>query len=100
MCDDSIDGAREERLYDTAESFGLTLQLVNITKDVHADYHQENNIYLPAEELGAENVPQEEVCSPEHREAVTRVVRSIAEHATGFLDDAQTYLELAPERKG
>jgi farnesyl-diphosphate farnesyltransferase len=44
-----LSGERRARLYDTAEQFGLLLQLVNVAKDVYDDYTEEDNIYLPAE---------------------------------------------------
>jgi farnesyl-diphosphate farnesyltransferase len=91
---------RRRRLYDTAEQFGLLLQLVNISKDVYDDYTAENNVYLPAEWLRAEGVPQEDVLDPEHEEAASSVVRRTAEHASSFLDDAQTYLETVPATDG
>jgi farnesyl-diphosphate farnesyltransferase len=87
---------RAELLYDTAEEFGLLLQLVNVAKDVHDDYTTENNVYLPASWLAEEGVPQEEVTNPEHVSAVGRVVGRTADFARTFLDDAQTYLEHLP----
>jgi farnesyl-diphosphate farnesyltransferase len=91
---------RRRRLYDTAEEFGLLLQLVNISKDVHDDYVEENNVYLPAEWLEEEGVPQEAVVAPEHESGTASVVRRTARHAKRFLDDAQTYLELVPATEG
>ncbi|ELY28171.1 farnesyl-diphosphate farnesyltransferase [Haloferax volcanii DS2] len=58
----NVDSERRSRLYDTAEEFGLLLQLVNIAKDVHDDYTSENNVYLPADWLDDAGVPQEEGC--------------------------------------
>jgi farnesyl-diphosphate farnesyltransferase len=95
-----VDGERKRRLYDTAEEFGLLLQLVNISKDVHDDYVHENNVYLPAEWLEAEGVPQEDVLAPRHEPRVANVVRRTASHARTFLDDAQTYLETVPTTDG
>ncbi len=91
-----IDEERAQQLYATAEEFGLLLQLVNIAKDVHADYAEENNVYLPAEWLAAEGVPQDQVVDPGHRLGTSRVVRRTAEFARTFLDDAQRYLEHVP----
>jgi len=90
----------EQRLYGTAESFGLLLQLVNVAKDVYDDFTEEDNVYLPARWLGEEGVDQEAVVEPENRGAVTRVVRRTATHARRFLDDAQAYLETVPETDG
>jgi farnesyl-diphosphate farnesyltransferase len=95
-----VDAEREHRLYNTAEEFGLLLQLVNIAKDVHHDYTAENNVYLPAEWLEEEGVPQDEVTDPRHQSGVASVVRRTITHATSFLDDAQRYLELVPTTDG
>jgi farnesyl-diphosphate farnesyltransferase len=91
---------RRRRLYDTAEEFGLLLQLVNISKDVYDDYTAEDNVYLPAEWLADEGVPQEGVLDDEHQSGAASVVRRTAEFAGSFLDDAQTYLEAVPLRDG
>jgi farnesyl-diphosphate farnesyltransferase len=95
-----IDNERRNRLYDTAEEFGLLLQLVNIAKDVHSDYEDENNVYLPADWLADEGVPQDEVIAPEHEPRAANVVARTARHARSFLDDAQTYLETVPLTDG
>ncbi|MEZ3143017.1 phytoene/squalene synthase family protein [Halobaculum sp. MBLA0143] len=87
---------RVETLYDTAEEFGLLLQLVNVAKDVHDDFTEENNVYLPATWLADEGVPQDEVIASQNRTAVGRVVDRTASYAQTFLDDAQTYLEHVP----
>ena len=91
-----VDQDRARRMQGTAEEFGQLLQLTNVSKDVYDDYVDENNVYLPGEWLEAEGVPQEEVVEPQHRVAAARVVQRTADHARGFLDDAQTYLESMP----
>ncbi|MFB6244702.1 MAG: phytoene/squalene synthase family protein, partial [Halobaculum sp.] len=87
---------RVETLYDTAEEFGLLLQLVNVAKDVHDDYATENNVYLPATWLADEGVQQDAVTDPANRSAVGRVVGRTANFARTFVDDAETYLEHVP----
>jgi len=94
------DASRTGRMRETAESFALLLQLVNVAKDVYTDYHDENNVYLPASWLRAHGVPQDEVCDPEHATDVTAVVARTAEHAQGYADDALAYLEAMPETRG
>ncbi|MFC4407184.1 phytoene/squalene synthase family protein [Haloarchaeobius iranensis] len=91
---------RESRLRENARSFGLLLQLVNVAKDVSDDYHEENNVYLPAEWLESEGVDRDAVCDPENEEAVATVIERVVDHASGYLDDTQTYLEALPERRG
>jgi farnesyl-diphosphate farnesyltransferase len=95
-----VDEERAELLYETAEDFGLLLQLVNVAKDVHSDYTEENNVYLPASWLAEEDVGQDTVTDPENSSAVGRVVGRTAEFARTFLDDAETYLEHVPLVEG
>jgi farnesyl-diphosphate farnesyltransferase len=95
-----LDEERATRLRETAEEFGLLLQLVNVSKDVYDDYTEENNVYLPAEWLEAEGVDQERVVHPENREPSARVVDRTADYARSFLDDAQAYLETMPLSNG
>lgn len=87
---------RSRALYETAEEFGLLLQLVNISKDVYDDYTEENNVYLPSKWLAEEGVPQEKLLEPRHKTGTTAVVQRTAGLARSFLDDAQTYLETVP----
>ncbi|ERG98093.1 MAG: phytoene/squalene synthetase [Haloquadratum sp. J07HQX50] len=91
---------RRQQLYDTAEEFGLLLQLVNVSKDVYDDYTDEDNVYLPAEWLSAEDVPQESVVDPENKQGAAAVVQRTASLANSFLDDAETYLQALPIRDG
>lgn len=90
----------EETLRDTARSFALLLQLVNVAKDVSDDYHEENNVYLPETWLNEVGVDQNEVCAPENRSAVRTVIGRVTDRAAGYLDDAQAYLEAMPLTKG
>ncbi|ESP89183.1 phytoene/squalene synthase family protein [Candidatus Halobonum tyrrellensis] len=91
-----VDDERARTLYETAEEFGLLLQLVNIAKDVHDDYAEEDNVYLPAEWLDEEGVPQADLTAPEHHEGTASVVGRTTRLARGLVDDAQTYLEHLP----
>ncbi|THE62776.1 squalene/phytoene synthase family protein [Salinadaptatus halalkaliphilus] len=96
-------GASEDRaqeMRDNARSFALLLQLVNIAKDVESDYHEENNVYLPAEWLAEEDVPIEHVTREENHGAVTNVIQRVTNRAETYLDDAHRYLEVVPERHG
>jgi farnesyl-diphosphate farnesyltransferase len=90
---DVDDEAVVERLEGTATGFGQLLQLVNVAKDVHVDYTEENSVYLPADWLDEVGVPQEAVLARDHRAAVASVVARTAEHARSSLDDAHAYLD-------
>ncbi|MCU4925228.1 squalene/phytoene synthase family protein [Halobacteria archaeon AArc-dxtr1] len=96
-------GASEERaeeMRDNARSFALLLQLVNIAKDVESDYHEENNVYLPAEWLAEEDVPLEAITEEPNHGGVTNVIRRVTDRAETYLDDAHRYLEVLPEHHG
>ncbi|RQH00039.1 phytoene/squalene synthase family protein [Natrarchaeobius oligotrophus] len=91
---------RAEEMRANARSFALLLQLVNIAKDVDADYREENNVYLPAEWLAEEDVCVDAVTDEENRSGVTNVIRRVTGRAETYLDDAQRYLEVIPEHHG
>lgn len=91
---DITDETVVEQLRTTATGFGLVLQLVNVAKDVHADYTHENSVYLPADWLDEAGVVQEAVLSPHNRQAVASVVARTVEHARSSLDEAHAYLDV------
>ena len=86
------DTETERYLRARAEGFGRLLQLVNVAKDVHTDYHEEDNIYVPREWL-ADDVPQERLLAAEHREGTRHALRRVIGHARSFRADAHEYLE-------
>lgn len=94
------DSADRTVMDETAGSFGRALQLVNVCKDVGADFREENNVYLPREELTAEGVPQDAITDPAHEEGVVAVVERTIEDARECLDQAQRYLEHMPAEDG
>jgi farnesyl-diphosphate farnesyltransferase len=96
LADDDLEESRLRTMRDTAGEFGLLLQLVNVSKDVYADYHEENNVYLPADWLDAEGIDQEAVTASENRAGSARVVSRTVGLARSCLDGAQTYLETMP----
>ncbi|MCU4717999.1 phytoene/squalene synthase family protein [Halapricum hydrolyticum] len=100
VCGEETPSGTCEPLEENAEAFGLALQLVNIAKDVGADFHEEDNVYLPADELEAEDVDQGALDDPDSVDGVVTVVRRTIEDARDYLDDAQTWLEHVPERAG
>ncbi|MEF8825814.1 MAG: phytoene/squalene synthase family protein [Halapricum sp.] len=100
VCDEETPEETCDPMEANAEAFGLALQLVNISKDVGADYHEENNVYLPADELAAVDVDQEALDDPGATDGVVTVVLRTVEDARQYLDDAQTWLEYVPERAG
>ncbi len=94
------DPRQTEVLQKNARSFALLLQLVNVAKDVTDDYHEENNVYLPANWLREQGVEQEAVCEADNVREVTTVIERVTDQAAGYLDDALVYLEALPEHRG
>ena len=97
---DDVPVERSRTMAETAEGFGRLLQLVNIAKDVRADFVEENNVYLPAEWLAEEGVDQDAVLEPENADDVSRVIRRVVDLATEYLDDGQEYLTAMPLHSG
>ncbi|RQH03240.1 phytoene/squalene synthase family protein [Natrarchaeobius oligotrophus] len=87
-----VDG-RPERMRELSESCGQLLQLVNIAKDVHADYVDEGNVYLPASWLADVGVSQENLLADGNESDVVAVVERTVERARGYVDDGQRWLE-------
>jgi len=92
--------AQRRTLRDTAEAFGLLLQLVNVAKDVYADFTEENNRYLPASWLREAGVPAGHLLDPTYRDEAAGVVERTAACARSYLDDAQRYLTAMPLQEG
>jgi len=84
----------------TAASFGLLLQLVNVTKDIAADYETENNVYVPEEVLDRHGLAPEDIGDAGQSESFAPVVRELADRAECYVDDARTWLEAMPETRG
>jgi len=80
-----------------ARAFALLLQLVNIAKDVRADWAEENNVYLPGEWLDEEGLDHEAVADPEESTTVARVVNRVVDQAADYAAGAQRYLQTVPE---
>ena len=89
-----------DRLDENARAFSLLLQLVNVAKDVSVDYEEENNVYLPEEWLTEAGVTAEDIGTGQSVGALASVVERVTDHAAGYLDGAQAWLEAMPERRG
>ena len=100
LLDDAAPTHVRSRLWDSARSFALLLQLVNVAKDVAVDYREENNVYVPAELLAAKGLTAADIDDPANAEAFVPVIETIADRAEGYLDDAQRWLEAMPLVRG
>jgi farnesyl-diphosphate farnesyltransferase len=100
LLEDGAPRAVRERLWATARSFALLLQLVNVAKDVAVDYREENNVYVPAELLATHGLTVADIGDRENGEAFAPVVGAIVDRAEAYLDDAQEWIESMPEIRG
>lgn len=91
---------RQEELYETADKFGLLLQLVNITKDVAVDYREENNVYVPVELLQAHGLAPEDITDRSQSDAFEPVIRRLTSRAEEYTDDAREWLNAMPTTRG
>lgn len=91
---------RQDRLYETADSFGLLLQLVNVAKDLATDYHAENNVYVPQEVLQRYGLEASDIADDTQSAAFEPVVTDIVDRAEQYTDDARDWLETMPRRRG
>lgn len=89
-----------EYLYDLSSSFGLLLQLVNVAKDVHVDYVDENNVYIPEEVLAEYGLEFGDIGDPGKAEAFEPVIRDLVQEAKQEIDDVLELLETMPTIRG
>ena len=90
-----VDPARERTMRETAEQFGLGLQLVNIVKDQTDDLDR-GWCYIPRTAAAREGLAPDELYDEANREAAHRVVEPIIERAEDHLDDALEFTLAIP----
>jgi len=98
VVDAAEDVSAPTELKSYGEKYGLLLQLVNITKDVHEDYHAEGNIYIPASLLEQYGVPQDELLEERHWSETGKAVTDIIKEAQTYVPEARNYLLSMPRR--
>ncbi|MEZ4272537.1 MAG: phytoene/squalene synthase family protein [Myxococcota bacterium] len=84
-------------MHQTAVSFGLALQITNITKDFIQD-SKRGTCFIPETILQEAGLDAAAFAGQPPPEAIARVVRRMAIKATGHLDDAMTYTLAIPRR--
>lgn len=82
----------EDEIHKRAENYGLLLQMVNIIKDVHDDYEDENNIYVPSELLADYGIKQDELLDSNNIEDTEKVMKELIDEARGYVKDARSYV--------
>ncbi len=77
-----------------AVDFGESLQAVNILKDVFIDFENEDNIYIPSSVLEKHGTSHARMF--EDRQAATKAMDELIEHAVAKLESARQYIESLP----
>ncbi|MCC6524093.1 MAG: squalene/phytoene synthase family protein, partial [Polyangiaceae bacterium] len=90
-----LDDARRRAVRERAVPFGLGLQLVNIVKDVAADFER-GDCYLPEELAAAHGLDLERVLEPGERDRALAVLRLLCARARAHLEAAAEYAVLWP----
>jgi farnesyl-diphosphate farnesyltransferase len=90
----------EDTLYENADSFGLLLQTVNITKDVREDYREENNIYVPEEVLARHGLGQCDFGESLTGDQFAPVVRDLVARAEEYVAEVREWLRTMPLTRG
>ena len=79
-----------------SKEFGEALQTVNIIKDIYADYHEENSIFIPQKLLQKHGTTQEKIFKDE--KSVLEAIDELNEHATTKLKKAKQYIKFIPTK--
>jgi farnesyl-diphosphate farnesyltransferase len=83
-------------LRDRAVSFGLGLQMVNVVKDVAADFTERGACFLPLRFAREHGLELERLLDPAMRKAGVAVVRAVCARAREHLHRAEEYVALWP----
>lgn len=92
-----IMGVKDKSVLNRASDLGIGFQLTNISRDVIEDAANDR-IYLPANWLAAQGVPQDEIQDQRHREALFRVVNRLLGRADVYYASAGHGLSALPFR--
>ena len=92
-------GVRDNRTLQRAADLGIAFQLTNIARDVFDDA-QNGRCYLPVEWLVEQGIPPGRIAQPEHRLAVSAVVRRLLTEADRYYQSADTGLQSLSFRSG
>jgi len=79
-----------------AVSFGIGLQMVNVVKDVAADFRERGVCFLPLDLAREHGLEVERLLDPAMREAGVGVVRAVCARAREHLRRAEEYVALWP----
>lgn len=95
----SLSGATRSALWARASRFGLGLQMVNVVKDIAADFER-GVCFLPTSLAERHGVSLRDVLAPDQREAALRVVGDVCRTAREHLAEAIEYTLLWPVPEG
>ena len=99
LFEETVEGLSEElrsALRERAVSFGIGLQMVNIVKDVAADFRERGVCFLPLDLAREHGLAVERLLDPAMRDAGVAVVRAVCARAREHLRRAEEYIALWP----
>ena len=99
LFEDTVAGLSEElrrALRERAVSFGIGLQMVNVVKDVAADFGERGVCYLPLDLAGKHGLKIDRLLDPGMRSAGVEVICAVCARAREHLRRAEEYVELWP----
>lgn len=99
LFEQTVEGLSEELSSDLrkrAVSFGIGLQMVNVVKDVAADFGERGVCFLPLDLAREHGLEVERLLDPAMRDAGVAVVRAVCARAREHLRRAEEYVALWP----
>ena len=99
LFEETVEGLSEElrgALRERAVSFGIGLQMVNVVKDVAADFRERGVCFLPLDLAREHGLAVERLLDPAMRDAGVAVVRAVCARAREHLRRAEEYVALWP----
>ncbi|MDA0812906.1 MAG: squalene/phytoene synthase family protein [Verrucomicrobia bacterium] len=85
----TIFGYRNRKCLDYAVNLGYALQIVNIMRDVHEDFVNDNRIYIPQEDLEAAGYTEDDIANKRYDDAFYRLMNQQYARAMFYFEEAE-----------
>ena len=91
----TIFGYRNPKCLEYGVNLGYSLQTVNIMRDIHEDYTNDNRIYIPQEDLRAAGYTEDDIANRRYNDAFYKLMNQQYERSVFYFDE--TARALPPE---
>ncbi|MGK0184996.1 MAG: phytoene synthase [Verrucomicrobiales bacterium] len=85
----TIFGYRNPKCLDYAVNLGYSLQIVNIMRDIHEDFVNDNRIYIPQEDLRASGYTEDDIANKRYNDAFYRLMNQQYERALYYFEETE-----------